>query len=227
MVVADDKERVTEELEAAAVFQSIGSERLLGQILDRCLRAILAITPERALLYQNAAARVLTNRQDLLEVRDGRLRFVDRAVLTRVDSHIAGSARPCRRRSTDSSALALRTYARAASDKPRSHYRVLVTPLDSRRQKSEPEQTWLVFVSELGAERSINVEVLTQLYGLTPAESFLAVSLFSGHSLEEAARIQDISINTAKTHLRQVFQKCGVQSQANLLQLLALGPRAF
>jgi DNA-binding CsgD family transcriptional regulator len=104
---------------------------------------------------------------------------------------------------------------------------VLVTPLEARAATSERGTIWLVFVSELGAERFINVEVLTQLYGLTPAESFLAVSLFSGHSLEEAARVQDISINTAKTHLRQVFQKCGVQSQANLLQLLALGPRAF
>ena len=81
--------------------------------------------------------------------------------------------------------------------------------------------------NSLGAERSIDVEVLTQLYGLTPAESSLVTSLFSGNTLEETARLQDISINTAKTHLRQVFQKCGVQSQANLLLLLALGPRKF
>jgi DNA-binding CsgD family transcriptional regulator len=227
MVGVDDKERVQKEHEAATVFQSSGPELLLGRILDRCLRAILAITPDRSLLYQNAAARILTKRQDLLEVRDGRLRFVDRGVLTRVDNHITGDVPVCRRRSTESGALALRTYARVASDKPRSHYRVLVTPLDSCGAKTERGAVWLVFVSELGAERSINVEVLTQLYGLTPAESCLAVSLFSGHSLEEAARVQDISINTAKTHLRQVFQKCGVQSQANLLQLLALGPRAF
>jgi DNA-binding CsgD family transcriptional regulator len=227
MVVADDPERVLKELNAASVFSSTSPELLLGRILDRCARAILAITGNRDLLYQNAAARVLTSRQDLVEVREGRLKFVDRSVLARVDSHLAGEPRTSRRRSLDSSALALRTYARSASDQPRSSYRVLVTPLEAGEMQSERGDIWLVFLSEIGAERSIDVEVLTQLYGLTPAESALVMSLFAGNSLEETARLQDISINTAKTHLRQVFQKCGVQSQANLLQLLALGPRKF
>jgi len=227
MVAADDPEGVLNELKATSVFPSSRPEMLLGRILDRCSRAILAITHERALLYQNAAAKALTSRQDLMQVREGRLKFIDRTLLARVDKHLAGELRACRRRSTDSSALALRTYARAASDQPRSSYRVLVTPLDAGEIQDEHGKVWLVFVSEVGAERYIDIEVLTQLYGLTPAECSLVASLFSGSSLEGAARVHDISINTAKTHLRQVFQKCGVQSQANLLQLLALGPRTL
>ena len=227
MVVEDDSKRVLKELQVASVFSSSQPELLLGRILDRCSRAILAIRHDRELLYQNAAAKALTSRQDLMQVREGRLKFVDRSVLARVDNHLTGEVRACRRRSTDSSALALRTYARAASDQPRSSYRVLVTPLDATEMEAEHGTVWLVFVSELGAERYIDIKVLTQLYGLTRSECSLVVSLFSGHALEEAARLQDISINTAKTHLRQVFQKCGVQSQANLLQLLALGPRKF
>jgi DNA-binding CsgD family transcriptional regulator len=227
MVVANDQERILRESKPAEVFSSAPPEMLLGQILDRCSRAILAITRDRALLYQNAAAKALTSRQDFMEVREGKLKFVDRSVLARVDGHLAGEVRSCRRRSSDSSALALRSYARAASDRPRLSYRVLVTPLDACEVQRERGVVWLVFVSELGSERFIDIEVLTQLYELTPSECSLVASLFSGHSLEEAARIQDISINTAKTHLRQVFQKCGVQSQANLLQMLALGPRKF
>jgi len=227
MVAEDDSKRVLNELQAASILSSSQPALLLGRILDRCARAILAIAHDRELLYQNAAAKALTTRQDLIQIREGRLKFVDRSVLTRVDNHLAGNLRSCRRRSADSSALALRTYARAASDQPRSSYRVLVTPLDASEMEAEQGTVWLVFVSELGAERYIDIKVLTQLYGLTRSECSLVVSLFSGHALEEAARLQDISINTAKTHLRQVFQKCGVQSQANLLQLLALGPRKF
>jgi len=226
MVVEDDSKRVLNELQAASVFSSSQPELLLGRILDRCSRAILAITHTRELLYQNAAAKALTSRQDLMQIREGRLKFIDRGVLTRVDNHLSGTP-SCRRRTSDSTALALRTYARAASDQPRSSYRLLVTPLDGTELPAERGAVWLVFVSELGAERYIDIKVLAQLYGLTPSECALVANLFSGHVLEEAARLQDISINTAKTHLRQVFQKCGVQSQANLLQLLALGPRKF
>lgn len=199
-------------------------EELLRQILDRCVRAILAITRDRQLLYQNAAAQLLTRRNDVLEVREGRLGFADQRVLSRVVNHLDGKS--ARHRSTPAG-LALQLHSRPPNGGVSTPYRVLVTPLGSRPEELQHSATWLVFVSELSTERRIHREILIALYGLTEAESQLAIALFAGCSLEEAAQTQRISINTAKTHLRQIFQKCGVQSQANLLQLLALGPRAF
>jgi DNA-binding CsgD family transcriptional regulator len=191
-------------------------------------RAILAIAGDRRLLYQNSLARALTSRGDWLGVRDGRLWFVDRGVLSRVVAHITPQPYADKTPKLQSTALALRTEVRRDSQSTPVAYRLLVTPLDGRMSGNDGGPgIWLVFVSEIGSEKSIDIQVLAQLYGLTRAESQLAVCLFAGRTLEEAARLLDISINTAKTHLRQVFQKCGVQSQANLLQLLALGPRAF
>jgi len=200
---------------------------LLARILDRCSRAILAIAGDRRLLYQNSLARELTSRGDLLGIRESRLWFVDRGVLSRVVAHITPQPYEDKTRKLQPTALALRTEVRRDGQSAPTAYRVLVTPLDGRMSSEGGPGIWLVFVSEIGSEKSIDIQVLAQLYGLTRAESQLAVCLFAGRTLEEAARMLDISINTAKTHLRQVFQKCGVQSQANLLQLLALGPRAF
>src|SRR5262245_49548635 len=142
MAVADNQDDLDDPVSSVSMMASAGAELLLGRILDRCLRAILAITPGRELLYQNAAARLLTSRQNLLQVRDGRLNFLDRGVQAKVDQHISGEQRVVRKRSPSSNALALRTYARAASDKPREPYRMLVTPLDARETAAERTSMW-------------------------------------------------------------------------------------
>ena len=63
------------------------------------------------------------------------------------------------------------------------------------------------------------------MYGLTPAQARVARSLFAGRSVEETAGALDLSLNTVRTHLKQIFTKCEVNSQAELMHLLALGPR--
>jgi DNA-binding CsgD family transcriptional regulator len=73
--------------------------------------------------------------------------------------------------------------------------------------------------------RRIDPLLLRELHGLTVAESDVAALLFNGQSAQAAARYLGISVNTVKSHLKQVFKKCGVRTQAELLQGLALGPR--
>jgi hypothetical protein len=58
-------------------------------------------------------------------------------------------------------------------------------------------------------------------------ESRLAAALYSVPRLEAAATRCGISLNTAKTHLKQVFSKCAVGSKVELMRLLALGPRSY
>jgi DNA-binding CsgD family transcriptional regulator len=64
---------------------------------------------------------------------------------------------------------------------------------------------------------------LRDLHGLTEAEAKVASALFMGRSTKEAALSLGISVNTVKAHLKGIFRKCGVRSQAELSQLLALG----
>jgi len=45
-----------------------------------------------------------------------------------------------------------------------------------------------------------------------------------GRSVEETAQALDLSLNTVRTHLKHIFTKCEVNSQAELLHLLAMGP---
>ena len=58
------------------------------------------------------------------------------------------------------------------------------------------------------------------IYGLTPAQLRLAGLIVDGHSLVEAARVLRASQNTARTHLRRMFERTGVRSQAALVVAL-------
>ena len=71
----------------------------------------------------------------------------------------------------------------------------------------------------------LDPDQLGTLYGLTRMESSLVVALYCAPVLQMAADQCGIALNTAKTHLKRVFAKCGVHSKAELLRLLALGPR--
>jgi hypothetical protein len=71
----------------------------------------------------------------------------------------------------------------------------------------------------------VSAELLASLYGLTHMESQLAAALYIVPKLDAAAARCGIALNTAKTHLKRVFSKCAVGSKAELLRLLALGPR--
>ena len=61
---------------------------------------------------------------------------------------------------------------------------------------------------------------LAAQFGLTAAESRLAVRLAEGRSVAEAAKVTGISLATARTHLRNIFAKTATSRQSELALLL-------
>lgn len=66
----------------------------------------------------------------------------------------------------------------------------------------------------------INSEALTGLYGLTGKEAITATLVASGMGLSDVAAQMAVSVNTVKTHLRSVYDKTGLNRQAQLISLL-------
>ncbi len=62
--------------------------------------------------------------------------------------------------------------------------------------------------------------LLRQLYGCTPSETRLVTGLLHGLNLRAAAQAAGTTYETARTTLKRVFLKVGVQSQAQLLSRL-------
>ena len=76
-----------------------------------------------------------------------------------------------------------------------------------------------VFLMRPGPQTLNAGEVAIQ-FGLTSAESRLAVLLTEGKTVAEAAKVAGISMATARTHLRNIFAKTATSRQSELALLL-------
>jgi DNA-binding CsgD family transcriptional regulator len=66
----------------------------------------------------------------------------------------------------------------------------------------------------------IGADQLQSRFGLTPTEGRLALHLATGDSLRSAAARLDITYETARTHLKNIFVKTGTHRQSQLAILI-------
>lgn len=98
---------------------------------------------------------------------------------------------------------------------------LLVSPLRSEGAALPGRAVVAVFLGAPERNPAVPAEVLRTLFGLTPAEARLAISLFEGRSLSEAAESNRVSRETVKSQLASVFLKTGTRRQSELVRLLA------
>ncbi|MDA2927971.1 helix-turn-helix transcriptional regulator, partial [Acidobacteria bacterium AH-259-G07] len=85
---------------------------------------------------------------------------------------------------------------------------ILVTPIcENDNLFFQPGAAAAVFVSDPERTPEPHDELLTRLYGFTPAESRMALLLMQGKSVKEAAEELRITLNTARFHLKHIFDK--------------------
>jgi DNA-binding CsgD family transcriptional regulator len=187
-------------------------------ILDRLHHTVIVTDEHGAPLFCNAAANTMLMQGDPIAVAAGSLLLRSRGAQAAIDGYFAHTS-PGPDMPTDT--LALRLERRDGQPA----CRLLVMRLGDALGGTDPVATlFAIFVYAPQAGRCIPVRVLTDLYGLSPAEARLTSELYRGHALEAAGNRLGIAISTARTHLKRIFEKCEVRSQAELLQLLALGP---
>lgn len=79
----------------------------------------------------------------------------------------------------------------------------------------------IVFITSMVASSSPAPSLLQALFDLTPAEARIASQITEGKSIEHISRATGLSQHTVRTHLKSVFQKTGVERQAELVSLLS------
>lgn len=77
-----------------------------------------------------------------------------------------------------------------------------------------------VFLSTGSRTRDTSTASVRKLFGLTEKEAQLALSLANGHTLQEFADQFGMSLNTARTHLRAIYAKTGIDRQAKLVRAI-------
>lgn len=111
-------------------------------------------------------------------------------------------------------------------ERKRSSHPYLATALPaSRSNGSRP--LFLLAIRDLGTGQPSTTEIDGQAFGLTKAEGRLAQLLVRGHNLTSAAATLGISMNTARTHMKHIYEKTATSRQSQLVQLLSRSAPAF
>lgn len=82
-------------------------------------------------------------------------------------------------------------------------------------------ETKLLVLIDPGQPGRLDEGVVRNLFGLTAAESNLAVRLARGERVRAIAQARGVGIGTVRTQLRTIFRKTRTKSQASLVLLLA------
>jgi len=204
-------------IEIYARLNRMTSERdLYAGAVDRLSVATFILDERGHLLNTNALARALLEESDGLSKRGGKLHVEEREA-NRELQHALGTIAGSRKESATSVVRALRV--------PRSHGRsdlgLVIRPVPvSEWSEGQSSPCAAVFVSDPDLRESASQQSLGELFGLTPAESNLALLLARGLSLAEASEMQNISQHTARAQLKSIFAKAGVSRQAELVRLI-------
>lgn len=199
----------------------LGTEDLIQGVLDFLPYALFIVDGAMRVLLANAAARKLADRGDAVTSMEGTLQFVEPETAERF---VEGLQRLGRRTAEQPQAAAFGFRVDRSGDK--GVHRALISRVGAGSTSVRGARIgYCVGIFDAEAQRRIAPQLLRELHGLTAAEAGVAAQLYAGGGISEAAQALRVSSNTVKTHLKHIFQKCAVRSQAELLQLLALGPQ--
>ena len=109
------------------------------------------------------------------------------------------------------------------SGRPGYQAQICPLPVRSDRRVAPAWAVALVFLHDPTTHPVPTVEALRIAYGFTPAEARICELLLQDLTIREVEERLQITENTRKTHLRNIFTKCEVNSQAALIRVLLFG----
>ena len=202
---------------AAAVTRRLGEADAILQAgmfaLDGVDKAVFLLDAGGLVIRHNSSADAVLRQASLLFVKERQLVGTAHATSSQIRqavAHAVGTASPRR-----SQSVLLRHPSRGEA-------LVLTTvPLNLRADWSMlcPPAA-LAFITELDAPTTVTAERLVTLFGLTSAEAELALDLLAGQGIADIAERRQRSINTVRTHLRNLMGKTQVHRQTDLVRLL-------
>lgn len=102
---------------------------------------------------------------------------------------------------------------------------VMVYPL--RQEALADGAAAAMFISDTTRSALPECEAPRLIYGLTKMEARLATHLARGETLGDYCVANAVTANTARTHLKRVFEKTGTRRQAQLVSLLSRWPTVW
>jgi len=200
---------------------------IVEESLDQLSIGVLLIDEEGVAFHLNKKADEIIAAQEGLSLVSGRLvtsSLSDSARLQKIISNAIGHM-------TDGEMAVGEAMSLMNSSVDMKPVSILVTPLNAKNREQlsflHRRASAAVFIGSPSQAEQPNVDIIRMLYGLTEAEARLTSALAMGHNLNEICSFYMITIHTARSHLKTVFEKTGCSRQAELVKLILTSPAAL
>jgi DNA-binding CsgD family transcriptional regulator/PAS domain-containing protein len=189
-------------------------ERAFDWIAD----GVAFVSAAGAVVYSNDAFQAIARRNDIVRLRRGTIEFIAIDARARFDAAL-GAVRRLRTGEQHVETLTDFPVLRA-SDAPPCLVSVRPLARAPRESQAAARADAIVFIRDPLKRGSAAGQMLREVFGLTEAETSVALAVQSGIPLDGYARTNMVSLNTVYTHLRRVREKTGCHSVADLIRKL-------
>jgi DNA-binding CsgD family transcriptional regulator/PAS domain-containing protein len=196
--------------------QSADLTKVMMGVVDRHPHPSLLVDGDGRIVHCNRSARALSAPRTGLCIEGGRLaatKSVDRAALAEAIREVAKATTSDTCDATRAVTLSVPGARHPAVVSVHAAGRVF------RVETGEIDELVLVTARNPDCEHDLNTCAFVKQFGLSPAQARVGAMIVSGHSLADTARTLHVSDNTARSHLKQIFQKTNTHGQMELVHL--------
>jgi DNA-binding CsgD family transcriptional regulator/PAS domain-containing protein len=191
---------------------------ILSDIMQSMSEAILIVDGQCHPVFLNRAAERVLAEDDHLTLAHGMLAAASGLETGKLRQLVAAAA-GCSGNGLTGSDSAIAVTCRSGA--PPMLLRIRSIPHSAIYKGGREKHVVAVFTGT--TEMTESVRQLYDLYHLTPAEARLAALILRGYSLHAAARRLHVSNNTARTHMKRIYDKTETHRQVDLIRLVAGG----
>jgi DNA-binding CsgD family transcriptional regulator len=208
-------------LDAESRLQTLRREQdVLDEVLDQVADAVVLLDRNARIVRANRAAeKALRNLSGLQTTSGSRLTLSTSEARAALSKALAQCANPLMWTPGAGVMPPVQIVVPRAQGAP---IVLTVQPL-SREAVHAVDAIALMFISDPEARPADRSAMLRKLYKLSYGEAELMQALASGERLKEFASRREVTYETARSLLRNVFQKTGARRQAELVQLVLRG----
>ncbi len=198
-----------------------GERRAVLEILDAVPFGVILVDAKARVLEANAPAQEMLREADGISVTATTLRATTSSESSALARCVGEAARTGSAEGVESGG-----QLRLSRPSLKRDYEVLISPIARRAFLDQGIGTpaAIVIITDPEHHAEPPHERLQRLYGLSPAEAWVAWGIASGKRQTELAAERGISPETVRTYLRRARDKTDVRRTADLVRLILTGP---
>ncbi|MCP4927627.1 MAG: hypothetical protein GY918_01045 [Gammaproteobacteria bacterium] len=197
-------------------------------ILNNAPRGIIALAPDGKVKFANRMAEQVFSANDGISLENDMLSFTHKESQLALNDFltVTKKIKPKQLTYTNGDSPDSDSFKNYAVQRPSGHkpylLMFLAVPLSTWTLDTDPsDRMVLIYINDPQNRLQPTDVQLISYYGLTSAQANVAVQLYASKSIVAAAEKLNISIHTARSHLRSIYTKTDTNNLPELVKILS------